>query len=144
MSHKPSMWTREKTERLRELWWQGKSAPAISVMLGARSAKAVREKITREGFKRAPDFAPTSVPPMLNRKFFPASELPELRERDDEPPPLVRADGSIVTLANARDKECRWMRGRPGPFARLCGQPVYGASWCRTHFQRCFPAKVMT
>lgn len=116
-------WPGDATERLRQMWWNGKRAGQICKILGAANPRAVREKAEREGFIRNP---------MLTQKLE-AYQIPDLLL------PMLRPDGSLVTIETVALAECRWMFAtEPSCDAPLCGRPTERGSWCDGHRKRVF------
>lgn len=129
-------WPAEKTARLKQLYYDGMACEAIAFVLDVISARAVREKVTREGFQRRPGFV---VRP-AKTQFIPMNEVVEVEHWPDEPQEAVRANGAPVTLANVDDKECRWMEGQPSFDTHVCGNKTEsGSSWCPYHHRRVYP-----
>lgn len=115
-------WGKSKTERLRNLWWDGVSAVDIAVELGAAHARAVKDKVAREGFERSQDYLVRQEQAKL------AKEL-----AGKEPSPLLR-DGETITFMNMKAGECRWINGEPSADVQVCGHPVEGLSaYCEHH-----------
>ena len=122
-------WNEQRTELLRQMWWDGASMADCMSALG-KSRHAVDSKIEREGFIRNPDLARTKPPPNLSsptpkKSFGPA------------PFPLKR-DGQPISIANVREGECKWIViEEPSADAPMCGHPaVRGKPWCAYHLER--------
>lgn len=106
------IWPRDKTERLRELWWQGKSANDCCAILRAASPHAVRDKVKRAGFVRDPRLL----------KHVPDALLPQ-----------PRGDGDLVTMRNCKTGECQFPYGPPVADMVMCGRRVKAAPYCDGH-----------
>lgn len=104
------LWPDHKTERLKEMWWQGKAAADICRLLRATSPKAVQEKAAREGFVRDPRLLTPRASVLL---------------------PQPRGNGDLVTMRNCGAQECRWPYGPPGADMPMCGRS--GAPYCAAH-----------
>jgi hypothetical protein len=105
-------WAADRTHRLKELWWQGKSAAMCASILGVSSSRAIREKVEREGFTRNPELYSSGT-----------ALLPQPRE-----------DGSLVTISNVRKDECRWINGPATADAVMCGRRIVKGALCDVHF----------
>lgn len=106
-------WSGDATERLKEMWWDGVHAEVICNVLGAKSVRAVQEKVSREGFKRNPAL--------------------RVKRRDLHLLPVLRPNGEPVTIGNVEHDECRWMAGDPSIEAPLCGHKVQKYPFCDAH-----------
>lgn len=115
-------WSDENAAVTKQMWWDGESYMAIRKAVNAKSERAVKEKIIREGFMRNPELAKINEA----RPY----EIPFHRI------PLVREDGSLVTIETVRNNECRYMYGEPSIDAPLCARVVVpDTCWCHKHFE---------
>lgn len=114
-------WPHDKTERLKELWWQGKTPAQCCALLNATSPRAVVEKAQREGFVRDPRIIPADAATLL---------------------PVSRETGELVTMRNCTANECRWGYGPPAANMPMCGRPVArrGIAWCEAHQRAAYKA----
>lgn len=109
-------WSDAKTARLREMWWDGKSAKQCAELLGFKTHQVVRTKVALEGFVRDPA--------LLDRKSALAEQ--------------PREDGTLVTLANCTARECRWICRYQDHEAILCGRRIERGSMCKAHRMRAY------
>jgi len=150
-------WTKERIERLKELWTEGLSASQIAAELGEGvSRNAVLGKAYRLGLAQSegkgastprqrkpthpPDQAPAVEPPpqnnphpapmMSNRPPAEAAELPRREE-------AVVPQSEGVTIMELRESTCRWPLGDPTtPEFRYCGGgAISGLPYCAHHSQ---------
>lgn len=107
-------WPADQTQRLKELWWDGKTPAEIFRILGAASARAVYDKAVREGFVRDPRL---------------------VKAKPEELLPIVsRETNELVTLRNCTSRQCRWGYGPPDADMILCGrETVMRGPWCAGH-----------
>lgn len=105
-------WPHDQTERLKELWWQGKSPADCCRILGSSSPRATYDKAMREGFVRDP----------RKLKPDPAKLLPVSRET-----------GELVTMRNCTSKECRWPYDLPSADMVMCGRAADHGPYCEGH-----------
>src|SRR5215203_4912901 len=151
-------WTKERIERLKELWGEGLSASQIAAELGEGvSRNAVLGKAHRLGLAqgeakvassprsykptRPPDPPPTeeasapndAVPaPMMPARPL-AAQAAELPRREE----LVVPRSEGVTIMELREAMCRWPLGDPTtPEFQYCGaRAVEGLPYCSHHAQ---------
>lgn len=75
----------------------------------------------------------------LRSKHEHKTQVTYLRHRKNEPEPLVREDGTLITIANVDDGQCRWMGGEQcGAFIPLCGHKADHGSYCDYHRGRAY------
>jgi hypothetical protein len=116
-------WPHDMTQRLKEMWWDGHSASFIAQTIGASSGKAVSEKAHRSGFIRNPEI----------------EQMRAAHKIADHLVPKVRDDGSLITIANVKPPECRYMFGdEPSVDAPMCGRPIAKRSLCEAHLARAY------
>jgi GcrA cell cycle regulator len=153
-------WTKERIERLKELWTEGLSASQIAAELGEGvSRNSVLGKAHRLGLAQgerkgasmprprnpphSPDPAPAAEPPPQNKpdpapmmSDRPPAEAAELPHRDEAVVP--RSEG--VTIMELREGVCRWPLGDPTtPEFRYCGaRAVEGLPYCAHHAQMAY------
>lgn len=117
-------WPHNMTERLKQMWWDGHSAAFIALTIGAANARAVADKAHRSGFIRNPE----------------SEKWREAHKIADHLVPMVREDGTLITMANVRNNECRWMYAKESSCdAPLCGRKTAPQkSWCEEHHRKCY------
>ena len=150
-------WTKERIERLKELWREGLSASEIAAELGEGvSRNSVLGKAHRLGLAQgerkvassprprkpphSPDPAPAAEPPPQSKpdpapmmSDRPPAEAAELPRRDEAIVPQSHG----VTIMELREGVCRWPLGDPTtPAFRYCGaRAVEGLPYCSHHAQ---------
>ena len=155
-------WTKERIERLKELWGEGLSASQIAAELGGDvSRNAVISKAHRLGIDHGAPKGTSTPRPRRPRPPDPAP-LVEPTSHDDPPPtsvptnpvaahgpdaappaPLPLREGAVVpqsdgvTIMELREGVCRWPLGDPTtPEFRYCGaRAVEGLPYCAHHAQ---------
>ena len=135
-----SVWTEDRTARLKTLWSQGWSAQRIADTLGeevTRSAvlgKVHRMKLSLGRSPAKPVISPVSAPKGPRRA----------PGRSGRPPPVRIIARSCVapeapafglaTILSVRRCDCRFPYGEPGASTfRLCGRPVARGVFCAAH-----------
>ena len=114
-------WTIVQTNTLRDMWNDAVPVADIAESLGMATMQVLAKAESMGLFK--PDSRVS---------------LSTLRRKRGEPMPLLQADGSATTLANARKDQCRWMEGPPHMDTPICGHKVAVKSWCAAHKKRVF------
>jgi GcrA cell cycle regulator len=134
------IWTRERTDLLKRLWSEGKTATAIAASLDGISRAAVLGKIFRLRLGAAGNTAAEAG----SNQALDNETLLGVRRRGRLPVRLSEAPAgkSLLELNNA---SCRWPYGRPGTKAfHYCG--VTGADlengrpYCEHHMRRAYLA----
>lgn len=144
-------WNDDRTDRLKTLWAEGRTADWISKELGSGiSRSAVLGKIHRLGLStgRPPKIKPRPAQPPAaspRKRAAPAADraprvsAPAIAEPD--PPPA----GGGATIVSVRRLDCRWPYGDPAePGFCLCGRPVARGAFCAGHAARAYRAKSQT
>jgi GcrA cell cycle regulator len=135
-------WTDARTERLKALWADGRSASEIAGLLGEVTRNAVIGKVHRLGLagrkttSRKP--LPRRTSPRRNRPGSVERRQPPTRfmrpaALPPAPPPPVAA--LMLPLRQLRDDQCRWPVGDPREAGfGFCGcQKVAGVPYCAHH-----------
>ena len=139
-------WTRDREEKLKELWKKGHTASQIAKILGETTRNAVIGKAHRlklaarapaKGVK-AEKKQVLSNKEVKNEKFISrkARFKSILLDKNFEPE-------SPKTLEQLEDKNCRWPIGHPDEKDfYFCGRtPVEGFSYCKLHVLYAFQPK---
>ncbi len=139
-------WTRDREEKLKELWKKGHTASQIAEILGETTRNAVIGKAHRlklaarapaKGVK-AEKKQVLSNKEVKNEKFISrkARFKSILLDKNFEPE-------SPKTLEQLEDKNCRWPIGHPDEKDfYFCGRtPVEGFSYCKLHVLYAFQPK---
>ena len=139
-------WTRDREEKLKELWKKGHTASQIAKILGETTRNAVIGKAHRlklaarapaKGVK-AEKKQVLSNKEVKNEKFISrkARFRSILLDKNFEPE-------SPKTLEQLEDKNCRWPIGHPDEKDfYFCGRtPVEGFSYCKLHVLYAFQPK---
>ena len=139
-------WTRDREEKLKELWKKGHTASQIAKILGETTRNAVIGKAHRlklaarapaKGVK-AEKKQVLSNKEVKNEKFISrkARFKSILLDKNFEPE-------SPKTLEQLEDKNCRWPIGHPDETDfYFCGRtPVEGFSYCKLHVLYAFQPK---
>ena len=139
-------WTRDREEKLKELWKKGHTASQIAKILGDTTRNAVIGKAHRlklaarapaKGVK-AEKKQVLSNKEVKNEKFISrkARFKSILLDKNFEPE-------SPKTLEQLEDKNCRWPIGHPDEKDfYFCGRtPVEGFSYCKLHVLYAFQPK---
>ena len=113
-------WPTDYTVRLKQLWWQGKTADECAKILNT-SPRYIRERAARESFLRDPA---------------------KIKAHNDELLPQPRDDGQFVTIGNCNLSDCLWPYGAPSADMVVCGrEAAAGEHWCADHHRIAFQAK---
>jgi GcrA cell cycle regulator len=155
-------WTKERIERLKELWTEGLSASQIAAELGGgltRNAvlgKANRLGLTHGAAKEVrtprprkphpPDPAPTAEPSSPTEPTpasMPTKPVAASGPAAAPPAPVALREAAIVppsegvTIMELREAMCRWPLGDPTtPEFRFCGaHAATGLPYCPHHAQ---------
>jgi GcrA cell cycle regulator len=132
-------WTDTRTERLKQLWAEGRSASGIAALLGWVTRNAVIGKVHRLGLAGRKTTSRQPVP----RRTSP-SRVHFLRQAPTRfvrptapllPPPPPPVAALMLTLRQLRADQCRWPIGDPKE-ARFgfCGrQKAPGVPYCGHH-----------
>lgn len=142
-------WTRELTERLKQLWADGRTASQIAVELGGTIRSSVSGKVHRLGLteRRKTTSHPwieagVSRRTSQRQKANAHQRLPQARPkafvldaerslRDVELPTEIGSNP--VKLINLREHHCRWVLGEPKDML-FCGNPMLnGYRYCAGH-----------
>ena len=139
-------WTRDREEKLKELWKKGHTASQIAEILGETTRNAVIGKAHRlklaarapaKGVKAEKKQVLTNKE-VKNEKFISrkARFKSILLDKNFEPE-------SPKTLEQLEDKNCRWPIGHPDEKDfYFCGRtPVEGFSYCKLHVLYAFQPK---
>ena len=139
-------WTREREEKLKELWKKGHTASQIAEILGGTTRNAVIGKAhrlklaARATSKKSKNVKKQSFDnnEVKNEKFISrkARFKSLLLDKNFEPE-------SPKTLEQLEDKNCRWPIGHPNEKNfYFCGRtPVEGFSYCKLHVLYAFQPK---
>lgn len=130
-------WNEQAVRRLREMWTDiENSASVIGRDLGVSRSAVIgkahrlglpaREPVKRKDVQKAVEVL-TSVSRCRAQTVKPA--CPPVIE---VPAPVLRADGTPVTLLNVTDGECHWPLGA-GADGQLCGHEVARGCYCAVH-----------
>ena len=136
-------WTDTRTERLKALWAEGRSASEIAGLLGEVTRNAVIGKVHRldlagrKTTSRQP--VPRRTSPRRHRSGRVELRLPPSRfvraasPLPPSPPPPVAA--RMLPLRQLRDDQCRWPAGDPRKAGfGFCGcQKASGVPYCEHH-----------
>lgn len=142
-------WTETRTERLKALWAEGRSASEIAGLLGEVTRNAVIGKVHRLGLagrRTASRREPRRTSPRRNRAGRVSMRKPVLRlpsypvAPDDLPP----APALMLSVGQLTDGTCHWPVGDPRlPGFGFCGaksaagrQPYCAAHQCIGHQPR--------
>ncbi|MEH6665814.1 MAG: GcrA family cell cycle regulator [Brevundimonas sp.] len=136
-----SVWTKDRVDRLKTLWREGRTAAAIARELGDDVSRcAVLGKVYRLGLSAArtsPAGAATAA------GAAPRSPGPHPSRRRSAPRaasrPAAEGTGALPvvgsrTVLTVRRGDCRWPIGDPGDHAfSLCGAAVSRGAYCAGH-----------
>lgn len=144
-------WTDALTNRVLQLWRDGKSASEIADLVGVSSRSAIIGRIHRKGEARR---APPNIPKMTKAAFA-KKRKPGLNIRMPTPAEKKQAaivhDNVLSRIAAHRDvarikfsdletHHCRYPVGHPNdPDFGYCGeQAASGKPYCHAHATRCY------
>ncbi len=131
-------WTDERVALLKKMWGEGKTAAEIAKELGGVTRNAVIGKAHR--LKLSNRLSPIQ---QNNKKPVakPAEEKAPPRKISKTPPPSDM-DIEGVSLAQLKDKMCRWPIGDPKePDFRFCGcSSIAGLPYCGDHAKVAYQA----
>ena len=135
-----SGWTKERNEKLRELWKTGLSCSKIAAKMGGITRNAVIGKAHRLGLESRPSpvtFSDGSDRTMRRRVTKAHKEINTVVAPlfDDEPAPTRRATPVMIGSSTAT---CQWPHGDVGePNFSFCGEmSVTGRPYCAAHHKR--------
>jgi len=141
-------WTKERVDRLTQLWSEGKTATAIAACLGGVSRAAVLGKVFR--LRLCPPGAgeasaqPKDSALLGERRPGRPPKVNSATPRDDRPAqaaaPKAARGKSLLELTNDC---CRWPHGRPGTknfyFCGMAGADLEaGIPYCGRHMRRAY------
>ena len=136
-------WTDTRTERLKVLWADGRSASEIADLLGEVTRNAVIGKVHRLGLPGRKTTSRQPVPRRtsprrgksgrVERRQPPARFVRPASPMPPAPPPPVAA--LMLPLRQLRDDQCRWPAGDPREAGfGFCGcQKAAGVPYCAHH-----------
>ena len=133
------MWTEERVELLKKLWAEGLSASQVAKQLGGVTRNAVIGKAHR--LKLSNRLSPIQ---QNNKKPVakPVEEKKPARKVANDISKPRDIDIKGISLAELKDKMCRWPIGDPKePDFRFCGcQAVAGLPYCGEHAKVAYQA----
>lgn len=131
-------WTDERVALLKKMWGEGKTAAEIAQELGGVTRNAVIGKAHRLKLSNR-------LSPIQQNNKKPASKPSEEKappRKISKTPPPADMDIEGVSLAQLKDKMCRWPIGDPKePDFRFCGcQSIAGLPYCGDHAKVAYQA----
>ncbi len=131
-------WSDERVALLKKMWGEGKTAAEIAKELGGVTRNAVIGKAHRVKLSnRLSPIQQTTKKPVA--KVVEEKQPPRKIAND---PPIADLDIEGVSLAELKDKMCRWPIGDPrDDDFRFCGcQSVAGLPYCGEHAKVAYQA----
>lgn len=142
-----SVWTEERTEIAKRLWFSGHSASKIADTLGGITRNAVIGKMNRIGAiklkKERKPYKPkvVKIPAEVREVVELEPRAPRRMPREALPPEPPRPD-TLVSFDDLTEKTCRFIYGDVrDPDHGFCPcERVAGSSYCAGHHGKCFTA----
>ena len=134
-----SGWTKERSEKLRELWKTGLSCSKIAAKMGGITRNAVIGKAHRLGLESRPSpvtFSDGSDRTMRRRVTKAHKEINTVVPPLFNDEPTVPVAMRVVTISKAHT--CQWPHGDPkkSDFGFCCEMSVTGRPYCAAHHKR--------